>query len=201
MPAPRRRDTPVRRNERTACPSRSIASGVASEPSATASAVRLSFAPNTRASTSSGTSRAGSVWSPMSTSTLPTPITTISAITAIGFGNTPMRLSDRPQMATPTPSRAASRRPVTNTVDPRDPATAPAPTAAVNRPTPGAPSPRTSNAMTTTNTLKQPRVTDCTSASPMSRLASRCRASARNPSTVSCAIRRKGAAGPRGGGS
>ena len=64
-----------------------------------------------------------------------------------------------PQSAIATPDqRANGASPTSNAALANDPTTAPAPNAAMRTPTPASPVPSTSMAITTENTVKQPRV-------------------------------------------
>ena len=73
-------------------------------------ATRLSSTPKTRASTSSGASRASSVKPPRSISELPTPTQASRPSAATWWGKTPISVTGMPHRATPTANQAPRRR-------------------------------------------------------------------------------------------
>src|SRR5262249_1805058 len=182
-------------------PSHEMTAGVTSAPTATAHAARPSMAPNTRASNSSGTRRGANENSPTSTSALPMPMTAISTTTAGSYGKRAHTTSGNPHNATPTPSSAARCRPVTMTATTSEPTTAPTPTAAFSTPTPASDVSNSSNAITTMNTLRQPRVNTWTIAIDDTTPASWYRSRARKPSAVSPTMSRSRYDGRRDGAS
>ena len=134
-----------------------MTTGVRAEPRATPIVMMLSNTPKTRVSTSSRTSRTGRVKRGTSMMALATPMTAMRANATAVTGTAPMTAIGAPHSTRAIRSQTPRCRLPTRRDTPSAPMRPPTPTAAVSAATPASPRSRRSKAMTTVNTLSEPR--------------------------------------------